>query len=419
MELIAAKEFIIAAILGFIIGLQRELSFFHNNKKVYMGARTLSIISLTGYLSTKLYQNYPVILTVSFVSVSIFLFAFYFINAYNDKLERGNTTEFSALLTFIMGVLVCEHIELAVFSTVILIAILEIKPKLISIKQEIQEKDFRATILFLLMSFVVLPILPDKPIDGYGLINPNHIWMMVVLISGLSFIGYLTTKFIDTSKGLIMMGFFGGLASSTAITLTLSKKASKNKEANKSLAIAIAIALASSTMFIRVLIWTFILNQELFSAIFIPYLSATIVGYICIYYLYKNTNEKEISQDISFKNPLEFVEALKMGVIFGLVFGVLSLLNEHTGYLGVYFAAFISGLSDVDAIVLSITELFNNKNILVDIAIMGIILATIANTLTKLVLSAVIGNRSLARYLLFIFSACLSTLVGIFYILQI
>ncbi|MEA3288598.1 MAG: MgtC/SapB family protein [Campylobacterota bacterium] len=416
MELLIAKEFIVSAILGFIIGLQRELSFFHNNKKVYMGARTLSIISFTGYLSAKLYQNYPVILTISFIGVTIFLFAFYFINAYNDKLERGNTTEFSALLSFIVGVLVYDYIELAVFSTVILIAILEIKPKLISIKQEIQEKDFRASVLFLLMTFVVLPLLPDKPIDNYGLINPSQIWLMVILISGLSFIGYLATKFIDTSKGLIMMGFFGGLASSTAITLTLSKKASQNKEANKSL--AIAIALASSTMFFRVIVWTFILNQELFSAIFIPYLSATIVGYICIYYLYKNTNEKEISQDISFKNPLEFVEALKMGIVFGLIFGTLSLVNEYSGAFGVYAASFISGLSDVDAIVLSLTELFNDKNILLDIAISGIILATVANTITKLILSFVIGNRSLARYLLFIFTACLSTLIGVYYILN-
>lgn len=409
MELLIVKELIVTIILGFIIGLQRELSFFRNNKKIYMGARTFSIISLIGFLSTKIYETYPSILTISAITVSIFLLAFYFINAYKDKRKRGNTTEISAFLSFIIGILVPQHLELAVFCTVILVALLEIKPKIVSIKAEIRSKDVKSAILFALMTFVVLPVLPDKAIDPYGLINPTHIWMMVILISGLSFIGYLFTRFIDTSKGLIMMGLFGGLASSTAITLTLSKKASQNKEANKSL--VIAIALASSTMFLRVVIWTFIFSKEVFSIVVFPYLFATFVGYALIYFLYIKTDKKEVSEKIAFSNPLEFFEALKMGIVFGVIFGALSLVNNYSGELGVYLASFLSGLSDVDAIVLSLAELFSNKEIMIKTAVIGVVLATVANTITKLTLSFVIGNSSLGLYLSYIYGISIIALV--------
>lgn len=416
MEFALAKEFLTILTLGFIIGLQRELSFFYDNKRVYMGARTFAIIALCGYLSAKLYQKYPEILLISSIVIALFVAIFYILNRLKDPKERGNTTEFSAFLTFIIGILTFEMFEFAIFTTVMLIAILELKPKILTIKEEIRTKDVRATTLFLLMTFVVLPILPNEPIDNYGVINPSHIWMMVILISGLSFLGYLATRFIDTSKGLILIGFFGGLASSTAITLTLSKKATKEREANKSL--AIAIALASSTMFIRVIIWTFILNQELFQKSLIPYLLTTAVGYLLIYILYKNTDNREVSEQISFKNPLEFKEALKIGVIFGLIFGILSLIKDYFGSFGVYIASFLSGFSDVDAIVLSLGELLNSSDILLDTATLGVILASIANTITKVIISFTIGNRYLGLYLTYIFSISLTVLVLSYYFLN-
>jgi uncharacterized membrane protein (DUF4010 family) len=417
MELIIVKEFVVAAILGFIIGLQRELSFFHNDKPIYMGARTLAIISLIGYLGTKLYKDYPAVLTISFVLVGLFLLAFYIINAYNDKLERGNTTEFSALIAFIMGVLVYDYLVFAIFATIILIAILEIKPKLISLKKEIKEKDSRATILFLLMTFVVLPILPNHTIDPYNLFNPRQIWMMVILISGLSFIGYIVTRFFSASKGLLVMGFFGGLASSTAVTLTLSKKASTNNETNTALVIAIAIA--SSTMFLRIILWTLLLNRELFEALLLPYIFATIIGYFFIYILYIQTKKKEISQEVAFHNPLEFHTALKMGILFGVIFSVLSLVDTYMGSLGVYLVSFLSGLSDVDAIVLSLGELFNETKLSKESVLYAIILATVANTFTKIVISLLVGNRFIALKLFTIFSLSLLGLLTSFYFLEI
>ncbi|MFW6307497.1 MAG: MgtC/SapB family protein [Campylobacterales bacterium] len=409
MELLEVKELAVAIVLGFMIGLQRELSFHRHDRDVFMGARSISIISLIGYLSTKLYQLYPLVLIIISITIGSFLVAFYIIRAIKNKYNKGNTTELSALVAFILGLLVTDHLELAVFSAVILIALLEVKPKIMSIKEEIKSKDVKSAILFALMTFVVLPVLPDKTIDPYGLINPTHIWMMVILISGLSFIGYISTRLIDTSKGLIMMGLFGGLASSTATTLTLSKKATHNKEATKSL--AIAIALACSTMFLRVVIWTFIFSREIFQVVVFPYILATLTGYALIYFLYTKTDKQIVSEEIVFSNPLEFSEALKMGVIFGVIFGALSLINNYSGDIGVYLASFLSGLSDVDAIVLSLSELFRNEEIVATTATIGIILASIANTVTKIAISFVVGSRSLGMYLSYIFSISLAVLL--------
>jgi uncharacterized membrane protein (DUF4010 family) len=258
------------------------------------------------------------------------------------------------------------------------------------------------------MTFVVLPILPDNAIDPYGIINPHKIWLMVILISGLSFLGYIATRFLDTSKGLIIMGIFGGFASSTAVALTLSKKATRSKEGNKSL--AIAIALASSTMFIRVVIWTFATSKEVFKVVVIPYSLTTIVGYIIIYYFYRHTNYKEVAEEIEFKNPLEFVEALKMGVIFGLIFGLLSVVQEYFGSFGVYVASFVSGFTDIDAITLSLGQLADSGKLAVITSVIGIVLASVTNTVTKLLIVYSTGNKSLGMYVGGIFLSLLTVL---------
>lgn len=413
MELLEVKELAVAIVLGFMIGLQRESSFYRHDREIFMGARSFSVISLIGYLSTKIYHLYPLVLIIISTVIGSLLLAFYLIRAIKNKQNMGNTTELSALVAFIFGLLVPAHLELAVFSAVILIALLEIKPKIKSIKEEIKSKDVKSAILFSLMTFVVLPILPDKTVDPYGLINPTHVWTMVILISGLSFIGYIFTRLIDTSKALLMMGFFGGLASSTATALTLSKKATQNKETSKSLAVAIAIA--CSTMFLRVVIWTFIFSREIFQVLVFPYILATLTGYALIYLLYLKTDKRKISEEIGFSNPLEFFEAVKMGIVFGFIFGALSLINNYSGDIGVYLASFFSGLSDVDAIVLSLSELFKNEEIIASTATIGILLATIANTVTKIAISFIVGNRYLGLYLSYIFTVSLTVLLASVY----
>jgi uncharacterized membrane protein (DUF4010 family) len=218
---------------------------------------------------------------------------------------------------------------------------------------------------------------------------------MVVIISGLSFAGYIAYRIVGASKGLLAIGFLGGLVSSTATTLALAKKL--NSTNAKSLALAIAIA--CTTMFVRIVILLFAIDINLALDLAIMFIPSAICGYIYILIAYKRLAHAPVEESILYDNPLEFKSALKLGVLFGLIFGTTKLLQEFIGSYGVYIFSFISGLTDVDAIALSLSQLLSNGKMLEYTALLSILIATVANTVSKLAISYWVGGISLVREL--------------------
>jgi len=336
-----AINLLLSSVLGLMIGLQREIQTYFEKSKEFGGARTFSIISIIGYLSAVLtnYVNWLFPLVV----VGIILFVTY-VHSKTVKITKdiGTTTEFAAIATLLIGsVIFFIGKQEAVFSAILVLFLLEIKGKIKEYEGKISKKDVTSAILFALMSFVILPILPNYPVDPFGIINPYQIWMMVVLISGLSFLGYISVKSIGAKKGLLLTGFFGGLVSSTAVSISLSKRSVINKELISYLAVAIGIA--SSTMFFRVLVEVAVVDKRLLEYIFLPFMLSTILGYFYLFILYKKATIKITSADFELKNPLELKEALKIGILFGLVFGAMNLVEKNFGDLGIYIVSIISG----------------------------------------------------------------------------
>jgi len=379
-------KILLSVIIGFIIGLQRELHNLYKNESDSAGARTFALVSLIGYLSTFININ-------PFYGIIILISIGYYLNS-KDKQKKGLTTEISLIATYLLGILLSKNIELTIFIAVLVVGLLNIKSKLTSYETYISKTDLNASVTFLLITFIVLPILPNHYIDKLHLINPYELWLFVVLLSGLSFLGYILNK-IWGNRGLYLAGIIGGLASSTAVTITFSQKSKLNPNLSKHT--AIAINLANSIMLIRVFIWVILFNINIAKEIALPFLIAFFVGFLYIYSLVKDNIYTQNETKMEFKNPLALGESLKYGILFGLIFAGVKVGHEYFGDSGTLIVSFIAGITDVDAITISLSKYALN-GLDQNIAICGILIATFTNQFAKLTYSYFVGSRENFKY---------------------
>lgn len=406
MEINIVENIVVTLIIGFMIGLQREMREHSKEHIRSAGIRTFTLISLLGYLSAWMQTFIPF-----FLHVSLFLFGLLILATYVYKTVKsdshGTTTEIAAFVTYILGMMMYLSLEdYAVLIAVIMLFILEIKSTLVKVEKEITQNDIKSATLFLIMTFVVLPLLPNEMVDPFGMFNPYKTWLMVVLIAGISFIGYMAIKILGNKRGVYLTGIFGGLVSSTAVSITLSKLFTLEKEKIYLKNFAGGIAIASTIMYIRVLAETAVFNPDLARLLALPYISAAIVGLAFVAYLYKNEKIYKVEHIAVTNNPLELSEALKLGLLFGIIFGSIWIFQSKLGDSGVYIISFLSGLTDVDAITLSLSQLAMIK-ISESTAMYGIMIATVVNSIVKLGIVFVLGGRKLGM------------LMSLFYILSI
>ncbi len=392
MEFLIIKQIGIALLIGMMIGLQREM---HNQKKgeaSFAGTRTFALIALLGYFSSWMQSFVPHFLLVSFGVFGLLVITSYVIKTGKGKYQ-GATTEIASLITYIFGIMLYFSLDTYVISlAIVTLFLLEIKSDIAKFETFITTKDLSTATLFLMMTFVVLPLLPDRMVDPFEVFNPYKTWLMVVLIAGISFLGYVAIKILGNKRGVYLTGIFGGLVSSTAVSITLSKLFVVKKLFLKNFAGGIAIA--STIMYLRVLLETSFFNLALTKSLAISYLGASIVGFAFAFYLYKNEKAHKIEQIEVNKNPLALAEALKLGILFGLIFGSIGIFQSKFGDSGIYIISLLSGFTDVDAITLSLSQLAINK-ISQEAAMNGIIIASIVNSLVKLGIVFLLGGKKL------------------------
>src|SRR3989339_357251 len=398
MDPLFIQNSVLSLVLGFLIGLQREMHTIYSNKtQDFGGARTFSMIALFGYLSGWISAFYPYFFLISSVVMGLLLIAAYVVNSVSIA-EKGATTEFAALVTFVIGGMLNFSLPIfAVFITIIVLFVLNIKDTVKEYEQTITKKDLSAAILFLIMTFVILPILPDRTIDPMGLVNLYRIWIMVVLVAGISFFGYIAIRILGATHGIGAAGLFGGLVSSTAVAMSMARRVHENGLLAKNL--ALGIALASSMMLIRAGIEMWVINPSITRAFLIPIAVGTVAGYGYIAMLYFTSKREEIAQNIEFKNPFDLKEALIMGLVFGATLAFIELSNRYLGDMGVYTVALVSGVADVDAIILSLSSLAKSGLNPVT-AQYGILIAIISNTFAKAALVLFFGKMAIFRFVL-------------------
>jgi uncharacterized membrane protein (DUF4010 family) len=390
-------RFGVALILGILVGLQREFAFEETDEGLFAGVRTFALIGLLGctgaFLSDLMASPWPFIVVL--LVVGSFVTVTYFVSATRGKI--GLTTEVAVILTLLAGALVyMEQLILGVALVVTMTVLLSIKVEARRFVSHMTREDIFAALKFAVVAAIVLPILPNQVFGPppFDVFNPNTIWLLVVFISGISFVGYVLNKLMGPEKGIGLTGFLGGLVSSTAVTLNFSQRSRENRLLARPFALAILIAW--TVMFSRVLVQVAVVNPNLLSFLWLPMGASIFAGLGYCVYLFFAQRYDEDREGMEFTNPFELWPAIQFGLLFALILFISRAAQVYLDDVGLYISSLFSGIADVNAITLSMAELSRGIGELDPrTASRAIVLATVANTFAKGIIILVAGSWSL------------------------
>ncbi|MBW3016733.1 MgtC/SapB family protein [Candidatus Woesearchaeota archaeon] len=393
-DVLVFTHFLVAIALGALMGMEREMAMWEMQKRDFAGVRTFVLITLFGALTayTANFFQYPLVLiSMALFGLILLVVASYFITGKYQK-KIGTTTEMTALLAFIIGMMcVLDIIILAVSITILITIFLALKKILHGMAQKINRREMYSTLEFLLVTLVVLPFLPDKGYGPYEIFNPFNIWLMVVFIAAISYVGYILMKWKGVDKGVGITGFLGGLVSSTSVA---SSMANESKRTQLSKPFAFGTIVSSTTMFFRVMFIAYVLNSELLPLLVVPLGAMALSGALFALASWKKVKK---SPTVEIQSPLTIVPAIKFALFFALVLYVSKIAQVYYGSSGIYVVALLAGLADLNAITISMAGLSLSGAIPVNAAVVAITLAIISNNVVKIWIGYLFGTRDFSR----------------------
>ena len=376
--------------IGAIIGMEREQS---DSAGVYAGSRTFPLLALYGAFVGTFFPN---ALPMALLTVALPLTV-----AYGGKVflegDLGLTTLVAGLLTVVLGAM-AAHSQQAMIAAIVgagvIVVLLSAKTRLHELADNIGEDERRASVKFIVVVLIVFPLLPNRGLDVLLGLNPRYVWLMVVLVTGLSFAAYLLGQTIGARRGIVLTGVLGGFVSSTATAVSMAERTRESPSLYH--VTAFSAVIAAIVMFPRALVEVAIVNPDLLPLVGIPLGIMTLTGAAIGALVYwRSELDREVETDI--RNPFHLRTALVFGALFAVVLLVSEYANAYVGTSGVYGTAFVSGLADVDAITLSLSTLAADGEITNEVATTGIVIAAIANTAVKAGITWVLGTRELGR----------------------
>lgn len=388
-------EIALAAAMGLLVGLERERA---SQGTSFAGIRTFTLFAVTGALTGLLA---PVVgawlIPAGLLGVTALVTAAYAAAARKDA-ELGATSEIAAVLVFLTGVLATTPVPaLQGFRLVFVVALgvgttalLSVKPRLHAFANRISREDLLATLQFILAAAVILPLVPNRDFGPMAAFNPYHVVLMVVLIAGIGFVGYVAGRLLGPGRGLGVTGIVGGLVSSTAITLAMSGRA--HREPHLARACALSVILACTVMYARVLAAVAVVNTDLLWLLTRPMAAMFAVGVVWALVLWRRgRNDTATTANVDLKNPFQLQQAVIFGLVFALVLFLSKVANHYAGDAGLYLAGAVAGVADVDAIMLSMASLAGDT-VPHPVAATVILIATGSNVLVKGALATSIGG---------------------------
>ncbi|MAW81606.1 MAG: hypothetical protein CMI63_15315 [Parvularcula sp.] len=383
----------VALAIGFLIGFEREHSHAEEARKhTFAGARTFTLTAVAGGLSGIVDEGL-VLPSILLISIAGLTAAAYWATA-REKPGAGGTTEIALLLTFLLGVAaVRDHVLEAAIGGVATAIILSIKQSVERWATALSEQELYAALRLLAISVIILPILPDEPFGPYDALNLRDIWLMVVFISGLSFLGYWLIRFAGSGRGVLLTGFAGGLASSTATTLSLSRFVKRGVAPSE---LAAGIVAANVMMLIRIGVLVAALARDVLLALAPALIVAALAGGAGILWLRRGgetpANDEAV---LELGNPMEIKPALIFAALLAVISVAASFGAEQFGKSGLMLVALISGLADVDAITLIAGRKAAGGEIEMMAAAYAIMIAAASNIVLKGGMASVIGGKAL------------------------
>jgi len=401
-ELILLQNFAYALAIGALVGIEREKHKV-SNLSSFGGVRTFMLLALLGavgaWLGLQLQQPWPELAVLAVVALLV-------LAAYNRKQREepqvpGLTTELSAMLVFLLGGAVMHgHAGIAVALAIITSTILAFKQPLHGLVDKIGNDDLYAGLKLLISTFIVLPLLPDHAIDPWQAFNPYKIWLLVILISMLSLVGYIATRLLGPARGTAVAGLAGGLVSSTAVSLSFARLSKQPQGADsQDDALACGILLAWSVMSLRVLLMVGIVYLPLLAPLWPAIGAMALVTVALAAYFYRRAPQLQANSATSVSNPFSLWAASQFGLMFAAVLLVVKLTEHYAPAEGLYLVAAIAGTTDVDAITLSMAQYAQQAG-REQLAATALVIAVLSNTLVKTTLVCTLGSAGLRQRLL-------------------
>jgi uncharacterized membrane protein (DUF4010 family) len=390
-------DFAIALLIGALIGVEREKRKSEDLEGI--GLRTFILFALVGAVAGFLSRGggVPWVLLAAFLPVTALVFAGYALVSRTQDGAFGLTTEIAAIAVFLLGAMtMLGHRELAIGLGVVTAAALAYKQPLHGLVAKLGWDDVYAGVRLLVATFIILPLLPDRTLDPWDALNPYKLWLLVILISSLSLVGYVATRWLGPGRGTALTGITGGLVSSTAVTLSFARRS--RDEPAAAAALACGILLAWAVMFGRVLVLVLAVNIGLVYPLLPPFAAMGLVTLLAAWLLYRRGGETAERQDLPLKNPFSLTAAAKFAAIFAVVLLLVKVTQFYFPGGGVYIVAALAGLTDVDAITLSMAEYAKANPPIV--AATAVVIAAISNTVVKCGMVATLGGRALRRPIL-------------------
>ena len=389
MDWLIAQQLLVSLSLGLLVGLQRERS-----KSAIAGIRTFPLITLLGTVCGQLARVHSGwVVVAGLLALGALLAVTQAGRLKGDTGETGLTTEIAVLLLYALGVFIASGpILIAVVLGGVIALLLYLKPLLHRFVGRLGETDMRAIMQFVFVSMVVLPVLPNESYGPYQVLNPFEVWMMVVLIVGLSLAGYVAYKILGGAGGLLVAGMLGGVISSTATSVSAARQA---RDQNTLVGMAsLIIMIASTVTIVRVLIEIGVVAPRNFTGLagpLVAMLAAMVVIGVVAYFAWR----KEAGVRPTQHNPAELKTALVFAVIYGLIKLAVAAGRDQFGETGLYAVSVISGLTDMDAVTLSTSRLVDSGKLEPTLGWRTILIAAMSNLVFKAAAVAVVGGAAI------------------------
>lgn len=393
--------YIISIAIGLLVGLERERS--HPQQKA-MGIRTFLLIALLGAISG---DQQPV--WISFL-ITLFVFSlisssYFILNKNKGTLhsnDKGLTTEFAAGIIYCLAFISHSHLTLSAVLGPFVALVLFSKIQLHQFSYDIKTKELESSLLLIFATVCIISLVPDKPLDPWGLFNLRKFGILVLILGGLEFLSYLLIKLLGEKKGTLIVGFLGGLVSSTAVLLSNSKKAKNDPQHwDSALISTIAAKLAAG---IELLIIVAAISKTLLLTILPPISAALTVGLIGLGSILKIKSPNLKSDSLVLKSPLDWKGVFRLSILLAAILAVISAAKHLFGDQASFLVSFITGLFELHGVSLANATMFSHEKISLSVAALNIILAFNASLIAKTFISWSICKNNFSKNLSFLFA---------------
>ncbi|WP_434638061.1 DUF4010 domain-containing protein [Sulfurimonas sp. NW7] len=384
-------HFLVVTVFSFLVGLEvksyRKQYITSKTENLFFGdVRTYSFVGILGFVLFAVDSSLHILYAGGFLSITLLYALLYQKNLQEN--QRSILLYIVMLLVYSFGALIqTEALWMTALLYVSIVFILNVNKGVEKFTQEINISEFETLSKMILLSVVILPLLPDTKIIPYIPLSPFKIWLAVVVISGISYSGYILQKYFFPSKGYYLTGIFGGSYSSTATTVVLARKA---KQLQGYAVIDAAIISATSVMYLRLIVIALIFNIEIGKSLLFPFILLALTGFLISLFYLKSEQKTQENVEIVDHNPLELKTAFLFAFLFVAMIVITHFVTKHYGTSGLEILSFLVGFTDIDPFILSIlTGKFSIENTQTTAAIM---IAAGSNNLLKAIYALWFGT---------------------------